>query len=193
MKKHPFLSLVPKGTKKLLVGTLPPEDVHFYFSNSDNTRLWDLLKTIDDNSPKICKGSNKLKNKEKRAILKKLKLGISDVIFKYEREIDNSTKDQHIIPYEYKKLLELASRNDISEILFVYQNALRWFEHSLTSTTSVRIRNLKMKYPIGFYKDVKFENKIIRCSLLPSPLNRGKKGETLEYKCEIYRKHILDI
>lgn len=60
MKFHPFKPNIQKTTKKLLIGTLPPERVKFYFSSSKNTRLWDILKTIGTKENMVCKGSNDL-------------------------------------------------------------------------------------------------------------------------------------
>ncbi len=42
MRLHPFKPIIPDNAKKLLIGTLPPESAPFYYSNSSNTRLWDI-------------------------------------------------------------------------------------------------------------------------------------------------------
>lgn len=192
MSVHPFEPLIFKSTKKLLIGTLPPEGVRFYFSNSSNTRLWDILSAIDKRTTVIDKGGNDLSSEEKKKILNNLRVGISDIIYQYKRDDYGSTSDRHIDPKEYKDLLRLAVDNNIDEFLFVYQSAFKWFIHSLEKVQPIRLRRLKYVYSIGLQPMVKFEGKIIRCILLPSPLNRGRKGETLGYKLEFYRKYILD-
>src|SRR5689334_10599655 len=98
MPTHPFHPLFSKETRKLLIGTLPPEQVPFYFSNSSNTRLWDILKAIREKSDEVGRGGNNLSNAEKVKILDSLKIGISDIIYKYERDEYYSTKDKHIAP-----------------------------------------------------------------------------------------------
>lgn len=192
MNYHPFLPLISNNTKKLLVGTLPPEGVKFYFSNSSNTRLWDILKSINENLKFISYGSNNLSNNQKIEILDNLKIGISDIIYSYERDEYNSTKDSDINPKEYKNLLQLVIDNNISEILFVYQSAYKWFLHSRENTEPVRLKKIKSKFIIGKQESIEYKGKIIKCTLLPSPLNRGRKGETLEFKISFYRKYILD-
>ncbi len=190
MPTHPFPPQITLATRKLLVGSLPPEGVSFYFSNSPNTRLWDILIAIRNGQDTVGYGGYKLDKSEKIEILDSLGLGISDIIFKYEREVPNSTKDQHIIPKEYNDLLKLAVDNDIDELLFVYKGAYRWFLHSLSNEEPVRLRQLKEKSPVEQVKEITWQNKRVRCVLLPSPLSHGRKGETLSYKLDIYRKHI---
>jgi G:T/U-mismatch repair DNA glycosylase len=191
MKIHPFKPLISKNTKKILVGTLPPENVSFYFSNSSNTRLWDILIAVKNNVDQITSGGNALDNFSKITILESLGLGISDIIYRYERDDYGSTKDLHIDPKEYSGLLQLAADNNISELLFVYQSALKWFFHSLGNVEPVRLKKLNTRFLVGPQQEVKFQNKIIKCTLLPAPLNRGVKGQTLKQKLGYYKKYIL--
>jgi len=114
MKTHPFEPLVLTNTKKLLVGTLPPEEVPFYFSNSSNTRLWDILTAINTKSETVDKGGNSLSAEQKINILRSLNLGISDIIYKYERDEYHSTKDKHIDPKKYSDLLQFVYSPEIS-------------------------------------------------------------------------------
>jgi G:T/U-mismatch repair DNA glycosylase len=190
MRTHPFPPLIPPSSTKLLVGTLPPEGVRFYFSNSSNTRLWDILKAIYEKSTVVCKGGNALSDREKTNILSNLNLGISDIIYKYERDDLASTNDKHINPKAYNDLLELAAVHNITALLFVYKNAFRWFLHSLDKTTPVKIRKLK-RYGLQDEQVIEYRGRSIRCVQLPSPLNRGQKGQTLQFKLEVYRKHIV--
>jgi len=191
---HPFPPQISKATRKLLIGTLPPENVKFYFSNSSNTRLWDILRSIRESREQICSGSNTLSDMQKIEILDSLKVGISDIIYGYERDDITSTKDEDIEPREYRDLLQLAADNNINELLFVYQSAYKWFLHSLEKTEPVRLKRIKTRCiigPIGPQKEIEFRGKRIKCTLLPSPLNRGREGETLEFKIAFYRKYIL--
>lgn len=192
MSTHPFEPLILKTTKKLLIGTLPPEGVIFYFSNSPNTRLWDILNAIFEKSEHIGKGGNSLNDKKKIEILNSLKIGISDIIYKYKRDDENSTKDKHIVPTEYKEILRVAVDNNITELLFVYQSAFKWFIHSLDKVPPVRLNKLKSKHATGPQKIIEFEGKSVKLVLLPSPLNRGRKGETLNYKLRFYKEYILE-
>lgn len=191
MKIHPFPPQISKHTKKLLIGTLPPENVKFYFSNSHNTRLWDILKSIIENKEQISYGNNNLSNKEKIEILDSLNLGTTDIIYGYQRDVIDSTKDKDINPKKYNNLLQLSFDNNISELLFVYQSAYKWFLHSLKNEAPVRLNKIKYKCDIGFQQEIEYKGKVIKCILLLPPLNRGKKNQTLEFKIQFYKKYIL--
>lgn len=127
---------------------------------------------------------------EKSTIAEKLGIGISDIIYAYDREDMTSTKDDHIIPQSYKNLRQLAFDNNIDTLLFVYQNALKWFIHSLEETTPVKVRKLRPGYNVEQELIVPFKDREIRCVLLPMPLNRGRDGETLIKKFQIYKRLI---
>ncbi|WP_127845482.1 hypothetical protein [Psychroflexus aestuariivivens] len=178
-------------TKTILVGTLPPENAPFYFSNSSNTRLWDILKSIAEGKKEVTSGSNVLTPKEKEEILNKLKTGIYDIILEYDRDVMDSTKDKDIQPLKYSDLLSLAKQNQITKLLFVYKNAAKWFLHSLEKEKPKRVQRLKYEIDYGIFKTFETEYGDIKCILLPSPLNRGKKGETLDFKLESYQQEIL--
>lgn len=191
MKTHPFKPLIPKEANKLIIGTLPPETAPFYFSNSKNTRLWDILRTIQSNETTLFNGSNEINEIAKIDILRSLKIGISDIILDYEREDYNSVQDKDIIPLKYNNLIKIAEKNSIEEFIFVYKSAYKWFLHSLFNVEPVKLEKLKGKYEIGLVNEIQLKDKILKCYLLPSPLNRGSKGQTLEYKLEKYSEFIL--
>lgn len=187
---HPFDPIFFENTRKLIVGTLPPETATWYFSNSDNTRLWDMLKSISHDDESISQDSNSLSELEKSEILKSLDLGIFDIIKNYDRTKENSTKDSDIIPKKYNDIANFIIDSKVNKLLFVYRNAAKWFLHSLTGEAPILVSRVKTKLEYGEFHKFKVGNREISCVLLPSPLNRGKKGETLEYKLEIYRKEI---
>lgn len=188
---HPFEPQISQHTKKLLIGTLPPEGVNFYFSNSKNTRLWDLLTAIRNEQDFVDKGGNALNPKDKIETLDTLGVGIADIIYGYERDVFTSTKDKHIVPKKYFDILQLAVDNGITELLFVYQSAFKWFLHSIGSVEPLRLGRLKVRYPIGKQQEILYKGKVIKCTLLPAPLNRGSKGQTLKFKLAFYKEHIL--
>ena len=191
MYVHPFKPLIVSSTKRLLVGTLPPEGASFYFSNSTNTRLWDILIAIDSKSERIGRGGNDLSEDQKTSLLERLNLVICDIIYGYERLDYGSTKDKDIIPLAYNDLLSLARENGVKELLFVYQSALKWFIHSLEKESPVMLSRLKGQYNLGLQSVVSGNIKSIKCILLPSPLNRGRQGETLPFKISMYSKYII--
>ncbi|MBN2402646.1 MAG: hypothetical protein JXN64_09615 [Spirochaetes bacterium] len=187
--RHPFDPIIFKNTKYLLIGTLPPENAKFYFSNSPNTRLWDLLNSILKDKSIISRNSNELSIDEKCNILKKLSLGITDIILEYDRKKMNSTKDTDIIPKLYNNISEIIKGTEIDTLLFVYKNALKWFFEFISGKDPLPLSKIKSKIiqsPSTSY----INDKTIKLVLLPSPLNRGEKGQTLDFKLKFYEKII---
>lgn len=176
----------------MIIGTLPPEGIDFYYSNSSNTRMWDLLKSIQEKTNPIPKGSYKLPSNKKKAILSKLNLSMADIIYEYERKKE-STDDRDIIPNKYLDIKQLIKDTSITNLLFVYESAAKWFLHSLENNMPVELSKIKKyidKNDDEVFCEFTLENRPINCVLLPNPLNRGKKGQTLKNKKETYKKWI---
>jgi len=189
--KHPFEPQIIKNSKSMIIGTLPPDNIEFYYSNSSNTRMWDLLKSIQKNTKDVPRNSYKLPTEEKKEILAKLNLSMADIILEYERK-QKSTNDSDIIPKKYNNIENIIKDTSIENLLFVYKSALQWFLHSLKHEQPIELKKLpKIKneeYEI--ICNILLNEKTINCILLPNPLSRGKKGETLEFKKETYKKWI---
>ena len=189
--KHPFEPQIIKNSINIIIGTLPPDNIKFYYSNSSNTRMWDLLKSIQEDIDYIPKNSYILSTERKKEILTKLNLSMTDIILEYERK-QNSTNDNDIIPIKYNNIETIIQDSSIKNLLFVYESALQWFLHSLKKEKPLELKKLpkvkNQKY--GIVNSISLNGKTINCILLPNPLNRGKKGETLEFKKEIYKKWI---
>jgi G:T/U-mismatch repair DNA glycosylase len=188
---HPFPPLIYSNSKKLLVGTLPPESAKFYFSNSTNTRLWDILSSLVNNYNYVSKGSNNLSQVEKESILQRLNLAMSDVIYEYERTDRQSVKDTDILPRKYNELVKMIEKTDIEQILFLYKSAATWFMHSLQNETPKPLTNLHLKCNLGVFHELQLASRKVKCILLPSPLNRGSKGQNLPFKLAYYKQHIV--
>ena len=190
MKTHPFKPVINKETKALIVGTLPPETAPFYFSNSSKTRLWDVLRSIRDEKLIVCSGSYLLPVDQKTEILNDLKLGIYDIIYGYDRKDQNSGKDVDVIPLAYADIPKAIKESKVEKLVFVYKSAAYWFLHSLTNEPPVKYSKLKYELNYGIFKELKLNNRIVECVLVPNPLSRGKAGETMEYKLSIYKKYL---
>jgi G:T/U-mismatch repair DNA glycosylase len=185
--EHRFEPVIFENTTKLIVGTVPPETAPFYFSNSPRTRLWDILKTINDNSESLCKGSYLLETEEKKQIIKSLNLGLCDIIKKYSRLIPDSGADKHVIPIEYFNLPEIIKDTKVDTLLFVYEIAAKWFLYSSQKFNPL----VTLKVHTGEFYKFEVNGRMVKCILLPNPLNRGRAGETLESKLEEYKSAIL--
>ena len=181
--KHLFKPFIIKNSTNMIVGSLPPEGSAFYYSNSPNNRMWDLLRSIQKDLDVLPKNGYSLSVEEKREILHVLNLSMTDIILEYERKEDSS-KDSDIIPLKYNNLADVTAHTSIANLLFVYKSALEWFLDSLKQKTSISTKEY------GKICSVCLNEKNINCILLPNPLSRGKKGETLEVKKAIYEKWI---
>jgi len=191
IKRHPFDPVIFKESKKMLVGTLPPEKTDYFYSGSPQTRMWDILRAIINNSS-IPKESYKLPMSDKKQILKQLNISMFDIIFEYERTVIDSSKDVDIIPKKYSDINSLIKNTQIDTLLFVYESAAQWFLHSMKNENPCKLKSIKDKTNLS--KEIFWEyglgGKNVRCILLPNPLNRGKKGVTLEKKKVLYEKYI---
>lgn len=187
---HPFQPYIIEDSKSIIIGTLPPEGIDFYYSNSPNTRMWDLLKAIQERTDTLPKGSYKLPTSEKKEVLTNLNLSMADIIYEYERKKEKSTNDKDIIPLKYSNINELIKNTSIVNLLFVYKSAAKWFLHSLKESPPARLSAIKEKIDKDVFYTYVLDDRSINCILLPAPLNRGTKGCTIEKKKEIYEKWI---
>lgn len=189
---HPFEPYIIKDSKNMIIGTLPPEGIEFYYSNSHNTRMWDILKSILEKTDTLPKNSYRLPTDEKKAILSRLNLSMADIIYKYEREVD-STKDTDIIPLEYLDIKRVIKNTSIINLLFVYQSAAKWFIEYLEGNQPVKLSKIRIKINNNYniFYSFMLDGKKINCILLPSPLSRGTKGWTLKRKKDVYKKWII--
>jgi len=188
---HPFKPQIIKDSTSIIIGTLPPDNIEFYYSNSSNTRMWDLLKSIQENTQDIPKNSYQLPTEVKKNILMKLNLSMADIVFEYERKQD-STRDSDIVPIKYNDIETIIKNTSIKNLIFVYESALQWFLHSLKKENSIELKKLPKVQSKGYgiVNKISLNGKSINCILLPNPLSRGKKGETLKFKREIYKEWI---
>lgn len=189
-KKHPFKPILFHNSKSLLIGTLPPETTSFYFSNTPKTRLWDLLYSINSKQSEVSKNKYLLSKEEKLIILRSLSLSLTDIILEYDRLDMNSVEDSKILPYSYQDIFSLIKGTEITQLLFLYKNAAKWFLHSMTGENPKPISLLNFKLDSGEFHKLKIDDREITCTILPMPLNRGKKGETMAYKLGVYKSLI---
>lgn len=189
--RHPFEPYVFENTKKLIIGTLPPETAKSYFSNHANSRLWDLLFAIHQNNEVVGKGARLFDGGKKDQILKDLSIGISDIIKGYDRE-KLTVKDDHILPNSYNDFSPILDSCPINEFLFVYKSAAKWFLHSLENKPPVRLRRLN-NYSVeyGDFFEFEYKGRHIKCVCLPQPVNKGEAGFTIPVKFNWYKKYIL--
>ena len=85
---HPFEPFIPENATKLIIGTIPPyrfcvngelfnDDVRFYYGSRDN-EFWDLISKVTNE--KIVRENTEQAIEQRKSILKKLGIGITDII-----------------------------------------------------------------------------------------------------------------
>lgn len=193
VRQHPFEPILIPHSTRMIIGTLPPEKSPFYYSNSANNRLWDILLAIKENSLNLPKNTAKGSIELKLEILNFLKLSMTDAIKKYTRKDFGSSSDDNIVPLEYMPINDIIFDTSISVLLFVYKSAARWFLHYLKNATPRPISQIKENFlqKDGCFYEYILNNRLIRCILLPNPLNRFTAKEQLLIKKEIYQKYII--
>jgi G:T/U-mismatch repair DNA glycosylase len=193
VREHPFKPIIIPNSTRMIIGTLPPEKSPFYYSNSVNNRLWDILLSIKENSLNLPKSTAKKSIELKLEVLNFLKLSMTDIIKKYTRKDFASSSDYNIVPLEYMPVNDIIFNTSVSSLLFVYKSAARWFLHYLKKATPRPISQIKENFPQkeGYFYEYNLNNRLIKCILLPNPLNRFTTREQLFIKKEIYQKYII--
>ena len=114
---HPFEPFVSKNTKTLILGTFPGKDFtdpnkendkeDWYYGNKRN-EFWELIEYALG-----CKGNSlkKMTRDEKKEVLKKHNIGITDIVKKAIRT-ENNNSDEN---------LEVMETNDLNSILDKYK------------------------------------------------------------------------
>lgn len=112
---HPFEPFVSKNTKTLILGTFPGKDFtdpnkendkeDWYYGNKCN-EFWELIEYALD-----CKENSLRKIKEKKEVLKKHNIGITDIVKKAKRKEDNNSDEN----------LEVIETNDLNSLLDKYK------------------------------------------------------------------------
>ena len=184
--KHPFEPIIFKDSKVMIIGTRPPIDADFYYSNNSNNRFWDILNAIIENSNILPKGGFSLSKNIKKEILEKLKISLADILEEYGLSDEHSPSDNVVNPIKIRNIDELIKDTSITKLLFTYKKAAELFLKN--KEINIGKQNLE---PGKMFYEYNINNRNIKCYLLPNPLNRGREGETLEKKLNIYKDLIL--
>lgn len=117
IETHPFAPFVPKGSKKLIIGSFPGiEQVksldianQWFYSATDNL-FWKILTEAFNIDLKTVS--------QRKEFFENRGIAITDIFSKIQRK-ENSNLDKFIIPIEYNKnIREIIIANKIEVILF---------------------------------------------------------------------------
>lgn len=190
--EHPYDIFIPEGTRKIIVGTLPPprftlkklqaRDVDFCYGSCDGM-LWPVLNSIFnlqlrfDNSYKAVE--------ERKDFLKEKRLGICDIVASCRRQkIDASDIGMSDITLR-DLLAQLSKHHELNTIIFTGGNSKNGPEYLFRKQlkeNGVRLQCTREEVPRRHF--FVYKSKRITTISLTSPSNAANRaiGSTSHYK-----------
>lgn len=150
-------NFIPPKATQLIIGTFPTaiqrRSFQFFYPNKDNP-FWEVLAAIADIQLLDNDHSNAIPNR--KSILTKLNLGITDMGYKVIRH-SNSSLDQSILPIEFMNIFQiLDDYPTINKLILTSssgQNSVEGWLRSYCKLNSVKFKKLQGKNPkTGFLK-----------------------------------------
>ena len=198
---HPFEPFVSKNTKTLILGTFPGKDFtdpnkendkeDWYYGNKCN-EFWELIEYALD-----CKENSLRKIKEKKEVLKKHNIGITDIVKKAKRKEDNNS-DENLEVMETNDLNSLLDKyKDIDTIVLTSKDMYtKFFKKYYVKTNDAILKQDKNNKPETYEEKGKkiniyyytFKGRPIRVVPLHSP---ARKNVSIDIKKALY-KYILN-
>ncbi|MDR2805376.1 MAG: hypothetical protein LBB85_07015 [Dysgonamonadaceae bacterium] len=135
-ERHPWNWYVPFGAKAVIIGTFPPTlrnwSYDFFYPNKNNY-FWRIMAVLDGRKIQHISGQEAVA--ERKAILDRLRVGLSDMGKTIRREEDNSM-DENLHIVEYMDILRLLEENpSVNKLIFTSSSgkvsAIRWFKDYL--------------------------------------------------------------
>ena len=132
IESHPWNWHIPYGASKLLIGTFPTEArnrKHDFFYSSSTNRFWEVAATVAEVSYTLLNSANAVE--ERKRILKRLKLGLTDmgkVIYRQQ----GSSKDHGLFPKEFMNIFHILETHTSINTIFLSgsgqsNSSLNWF------------------------------------------------------------------
>lgn len=190
--EHPHAIFIPKGTKKLIIGTLPPprfstgdlkkEDVNFCYGSCDGN-LWKALERIF--SLKLSYNNSLEAVKERKVFLEKNHIGICDIVHSCKREkIDSSDLGmQEVVLRDI--LAQLSKHPSIQTLIFTGGNTKNGPEYFFRK----QLKSINEKLKVESSNTPKehsfiYEGRLIKTISLTSPSNAANRaiGANAYYK-----------
>jgi G:T/U-mismatch repair DNA glycosylase len=129
---HPWNFYIPDGATKLFIGTFPTEKrnrKHDFFYSSSTNRFWEIMFEIVKPFDDIYDETDEIE--KRKIILKKLKLGLTDIGAKILRQ-QGSSNDHSLFPLEFIDITQILSdHKSIKTIILTGDSkgnsSLSWF------------------------------------------------------------------
>lgn len=154
---HPYPPFIPKNTKKLIVGTLPPprfsqnnlkiDDVDFCYGSRDG-QLWKIISKIFNVN--LSFEDTKKAVTERKKILMKNRLGICDIVASCEREkIDAS--DLGMKNVKLRNMIQILREHTSVEMLLFTggnsKNGPEYFFRKHLQSLSIKLEIVQSEVP----------------------------------------------
>lgn len=131
-EQHPWNWYIPKSATKLFIGTFPTHTrnrKHDFFYCSSTNRFWEVLASVAGHSIELLNRANAIE--ERKEILEKLKLGLTDIGKIIYRQ-QGSSKDHSLFPVEFMDIFQILKDHPAIQLLIVSGNSqgnssLSWF------------------------------------------------------------------
>ena len=193
----PWSEYVPDTADKLILGTFPTKkenrDFEFFYPNTNN-KFWTVLAKLADFKLTDFENSETWKKTaitERKQILDKLKLAITDIGNKILRQ-KNSSLDSNLFPIEYSDIFSIINdRPSIKTIILTSSSngnsVLSWFStYCKINNITLKVNKKKAKFPIE--TDITVNKKNIKVVIVYS--TSGAAGKTVEFLVNQYRSVI---
>lgn len=189
---HPWNWFVPPGSKVIIIGTFPPTQrnwsYNFFYPNKNNL-FWRMMARIAGEELKYISGEEAVK--ERRNILIKLGVGISDMGRKILRT-DNSSLDEKLVLLEHMDIFRILEENpSIQKIIFTSSSgkssAARWFQDFLA------LQGIAYKVPKGerpLKASLQIKGRTIETVVLYSTSPRAANRISFDQLVELYKNEI---
>lgn len=188
---HPFKWYVPENAKTLIIGTFPPVEERwgfsFFYPNLQNL-FWKLLSSI---AKKELSNDKEKFIAERQAILKQLKVGVTDMGGVIKR-LAYDSKDESLEIVEYMEILQILQEHpSIQRIILTSSSgkssALGWFREYLEKKKIAHVLPKGSK-PLHF--KIQFNAKDVDVYVLYSPSRRAANRISFDKLTEMYKNVI---
>ncbi len=185
-------NFIPQNVNKLIIGTFPTvlhrRSFNFFYPNKDNP-FWTVLSKIADIELLPASHENAIENR--KSILTKLKLGITDMGYKILRHA-NSSLDQSIFPIEFMNIFKILDENPSVQKLILTsssgENSVEGWLRSYCKLNSVKFPKLKGKNPKT--GELKYNDKRITIVSVHSTSRAAAKKQ--DELVDMYRMEIIN-
>lgn len=144
-------NFIPQQATQLIIGTFPTSkhrrSFQFFYPNKDNP-FWEVLAAISGID--LLSGESKNAILNRKSILTKLNLGITDMGYRVLRH-SNSSLDQSILPVEFMNIFQILDDNPTIKKLILTsssgQNSVEGWLRSYCKLNKAKFERLKGKNP----------------------------------------------